>query len=154
MDSQSPILVVVAEHDWTLAALQTACHLAREQSAAIVLMKMVYAQHFSWLGTEFGSMHLSDKELQEMTEYQSTVDDYGVEQSTVIFQYLTLSDAIKLTADHVTAHFVFATLPKSMIPFWTSYRIERLRWDLLKQVRILVERPNHRVAAPLIDRAM
>ena len=133
------IMVQIANRQWTLEALHQACALARDKSAGIVLMKMLPVQHLGWLGTEFGTMNFSDGDRAEIHDYEATIEDYGVPFAAEVFQYVTLPEAIVQAADYVEADIVFATLPKSIIPYWQKFQLGRLRNDLASHGRQLID---------------
>jgi hypothetical protein len=133
------IMVQIANRQWTLDALHRACILARERNAAIALMKMVPVQHVAWLGTEFGNMNFTEQDRADMRDYEATVEDYGIRCSAHVFQFVTLAEAISEAADYVDAQIVFATLPKSIIPFWQQFQLRRLRTLLARHRRELFD---------------
>ena len=125
----------------------SACVLARQRSANIALVKMVPVQHLGWLGTDLGYLNLSEKDYREIADYEATIEDYGVLFSTELFQYATLADALLQCADHLEAQVVFATLPKSILPFWRSYQLRGMRRGLAQHQRALIEQPGDRDAS-------
>jgi hypothetical protein len=129
------IMVQVADRNWTLSALHLACALARSMDAEIALVKMVPVQHISWLGTEFGYQNLTVGDHDELIAYQATAEDYGVPLHTEMFQYMTLPDAIADAAEYFGAQVVFATLPKSALPYWRRFQLWNLRRRLARQHR-------------------
>src|SRR5689334_13511504 len=116
------IMLQVATHKWNKQALYYACALARRGVSKIALVKMIPVQHIAWLGTEFGNLNLTNADRIELEDCAATVEDYGVEYSTLFFQYVTLSDALVDAAEHVNANVVFATLPQGLIPWWDRLR--------------------------------
>jgi hypothetical protein len=52
-------------------------------------------------------------------------------------------DAIGQAADCAGARIVFATVPKSWIPYWQEFQMHRLRQALAHAQRQLVELPAH-----------
>src|SRR5260221_984343 len=114
--TKNMIVVQIADREWTLSALRRACTLARGTNAEITLVKMLQVQHMSWLGTEFGNMHLTEQDRRDLGDFQATVEDYGVPYAALTFQYFSLPEALSDAADHFDAHGVFATLPKSRLP--------------------------------------
>jgi hypothetical protein len=133
------IMVQIANYQWTLEALHRACALARDKGAGIVLMKMLPVQHVGWLGTEFGNMNLSDRDRAEIRDYEATVQDYGLPYAAEVFQFITLPEAIVEAADYVEAYIVFASLPKSIIPYWRQFQLRQLRNGLTKRGRQLID---------------
>ena len=133
------IMVQIADLEWTREALHRACILAREKRAEIVLLKMLPVQHTSWLGTEFGAMDLSERARSEIYDYAATAEDYGVQCSAQVFQYITLAEALSEAAEYVEADIVFATLPRTLIPYWREFQLRNLRNRLTRQKRLLIE---------------
>ncbi len=131
------IMVQLTDHRQTLATLHFACAMALHTGSRIVLVKMLPAEHPGWLGTDMGSWNLTAQDHDNMREYQATAEDYGVEVSGEIFQYLTLPEAIADAADYVDAQFVFAVVPGSVIPFWHRFQVWTLRKRLAQHGRQL-----------------
>ena len=67
---------------------------------------------------------------EDFADYQATIEDYGVEFTAVLFQFVDLPDAIAQAAEHMNAQIVFAKIPESVIPFWTRFQ----RWSLNRQI--------------------
>jgi hypothetical protein len=154
MDSENAIMVQIADHAWTREALHSACILARQRPAIIALVKMIPVQHLGWLGTDLGYLNLSEKDYREIADCEATIEDYGVPFRTELFQYATLDDAILQFAEHVNAQVVFATLPKSIIPFWRSYQLRGLRRHLARHQRKLIQHPvDPHATSPLEEEA-
>lgn len=143
MDSQTRIMVNIADRTWTMEALHCACIMARKTSAKIVLMKMIPVQHPGLLGTNLGYINFSYQEQQDVEDYEATIKDYSVEFSSHLFQYMTLGDAISKAAQEVKAQIVFATLPASLIPFWHDFQTQGLRRRLARHQRQLIENPSY-----------
>jgi hypothetical protein len=146
--STQTFMVQIADRQWTLDSLHRACRLARETNAEIALVKMVPVQHIGWLGTEFGNMNFTSREQSELRDYEATLEDYDVPYSSHVFQYATLAEAISEAADYVDAQIVFATLPKSIIPFWRQFQFWGLRNRLTRSGRELVEANSQFAAKP------
>src|SRR5260221_8460506 len=105
--AKNVIMVQIADRGWTLTALHHACTLARGTNAEIMLVKMLPVQHTSWLGTEFGNMHLTEQDRADLCDFQATVEDYGVPYTALTFQYFSLAGALADASDHVDAQIVF-----------------------------------------------
>ncbi len=146
--SMQTLMVQIADRQWTLEALHRACPLAFEEHGAIALVKMVPVQHLGWLGTEFGGMNFTDRERAELRDYEATIEDCGVAFSSVVFQYATLADAIVQAAEYVEASVVFATLPKSIIPYWRQFQLGRLRNSLARHGRQLIDPDQRSTVSP------
>ncbi len=142
MSTQPVIMVQVADGAWTLEAVKRASEVARRQSAEIVLINLVQVQHLGWLGTDFGYISLSHEVQAAISAYERMLEDEGVRFRSEIFQYVTLTDAIVQAAEQVNANIVFATVPKSIIPFWQRFQLEKVRYQLAEAGRALVEYPD------------
>ncbi len=132
------IMVQVTDHQQTLATLHFACAMALNIKARIVLVKMLPAQYPGWLGTEMGSWNFTGQDQSALNDYQATAEDYGVEVTGQIFQYLTMPEAIADAADYVDAQFVFATIPSSAVPFLRKFKVWALRKRLSQHGRQLL----------------
>ena len=155
MDTQTVIMVQIADRAWTLEALHCAGVMAREKSAKIALVKMIPVQHVGWLGTDFGNLNLSEQEQHDIADYQTTLEDYGVEAKLCLFQYATLADALVQAAEYVEAQVVFATLPASIIPFWHSYQLHDMRRHFAHDGREFVEQPIYpRTSSHILETAI
>jgi hypothetical protein len=141
MNTKPVIMVQISDREWTLEALHCACLLARNTSARIALVKMVPVQHATWLGTNLGYMNLTYQGHAEFVDYQTTIEDYGVEFTPLVFQYITLIEATVQAAEHVNARIVFASIPASIIPWWTKLQRWMLRRQLIHQRRQLIQHP-------------
>jgi hypothetical protein len=139
MNTTTLIMVQIADREWTMDALHRACRLGRTMPTHIALVKMIPAQHVSWLGTELGNRSFSEQDQREIINYETTIEDYGIEFSSTVFQYSELDEAILQAADMLNASIVFATLPKGIIPYWRNLQLHRLRRRLWRNQRVLVE---------------
>jgi uncharacterized protein YjbI with pentapeptide repeats len=143
MDTTTVIMVQIADREWTMDALYRACRLGRTMPTHIALVKMIPVQHMGWMGTELGNQNYSEQDLREIVNYEATIEDYGIEFSSTVFQYSDLDEAILQAADMLNASIVFATLPKSVIPFWRNWQLQNLRRRLWRDQRVLVEHLTH-----------
>ncbi len=124
------ILVQMTNENWTLQALHRACALARNNGARISLVRLMQVQHLGFLGTEFGSEPLSQREYAAWLNYAAIAEDYGVEIVRQSMQCWSPLDAIADAADYVDAQVVFAHIPHSFIPY-----MDRLqRWRLQRRL--------------------
>ena len=142
MAANQVIMVQVANHEWNKQALYYAYTLARRGVCKIALVKMIPVQHIAWLGTELGNLNLTNADRIELEDCAATVEDYGVEYSTLVFQYATLYDALLDAAEYVQANVVFATLPDGRLPWWDRLRRENLRHYFAKQQRVLIDKSS------------
>jgi hypothetical protein len=143
MSTESVVMVQIANREWTLEALHCACLLARNTSARIALVKMIPVQHASWLGTEWGYMYFTPQEQADFTDYQATIEDYGVPFTPLMLQYVTLAEATIQAAEHVNAQIVFARIPESRIPLWTKFQRRLLTRQLARQKRQWIQYPAY-----------
>ncbi len=133
----STILVQMTNQSWTLQALHLACALARNNGARIILLRLMPVQHLSYLGTEFGSTPLSRQEYTAWLKYVATAEYYGVEMVRQSMQCWSELDAIADAADYVDAQVVFASIPRSRIPYMDRLQHWRLQRRLVKANRQL-----------------
>lgn len=139
MNTTTVIMVQIADRAWTMDALHRACRLGRTMPTHIALVKMIPVQHTSWLGTELGDRNFSQQDQREIINFEATVEDYGIEYSSTFFQYTELDEAILQAAEMLNASIVFATLPKSVIPFWRNIQLQILQRRLRRNQCMLVE---------------
>jgi len=133
MNTQSVIMVQISERAWTLAALHTACLMARKMSAAVAPVKMIPVQHPAMLATEWGYMNFSGQDRADFADYQAMIEDYGIECTPLLFQYASLAEAIAQAAEYAGAQVVFARIPESRIPFWTKLQTRLLKRQFARQ---------------------
>jgi hypothetical protein len=134
-------MLQIARRGWTIRAVHAACHLARKLDATIVLVKMVAVQHVGWLGTELGYLSFTALEQAEMDEYVEIIEEYAVDYSACVFQYVSLDQAIVQMVEQAEAQVAFATLPPSIIPSWRKFQLQRLGLRLGRHHCQLVESP-------------
>ena len=102
---------------------------------------MLPVQHTSWLGTEWGYLDFTHQEQVDFADYQATIEDYGVEFTPLVMQYVTLPEAIAQAAEHVNAQLVIAQIPESVIPLWTKFEQWMLNRQLARQQRQWIQHP-------------
>jgi hypothetical protein len=142
MDTKSVIMVQISDdRKWTLEALHCACLLARKMSARIALVKMISVDYPAWLGADLGYMNFTYQEHADFVDYQATIEDYGVEFTPLLFQYVSLAGAIAQAAEHVNAQMVLAKIPESTIPLWTKFQEWTLHRQLVRQKREWIQHP-------------
>lgn len=120
----------MADENWTLAAVNDACNLARKMDATITLLRLMPVQHLSYLGTDFGITAPTTREYQNMREYAAIAERYGVEMTVRPMQIVSALEAIADAADQLDADVVFAYVPKSHIPYWRKFQIRQLAHNL------------------------
>jgi hypothetical protein len=146
------IMVQIADREWTLGALQRACALARAMPAQICLVHMVPVQAPGWLGTDLGYLDFDTDDAEDLATYIDMIETADVACTPLVFQYVTLADAIAQAAEHVDAQIVFAKIPQSIVPFWTSLQWRLLDRQLVRQGRRLFK-PNAPVRPAAIEGA-
>lgn len=124
------ILVQMSEKSWTMQALHLACALARNYSTTVTLLRLMSVGHPSYLGTDFGKILPTYYELDDLSEYAATAEDYGVELTIRSMQCVTTLDALVDAADQVNAGMVFAHIHKSWIPYWSAFQT----WNLKRRL--------------------
>jgi hypothetical protein len=130
MDTQPVIMVQVSDRVWTMNALHSACQLARNFGARLVLVQMIPVQHAQWLGSDLGNANFTQQERATLKDYEATIEDYGIDYGLLLFQYESVVEAITQAAEHVNAQIVFARIQESRIPFWSRFQ----KWALNRQL--------------------
>ncbi len=140
--NKQPVMVQIADYQWTLQTLHLACTLACQLDAEIALLKLQPVQHLGWLGSDFGQQTLTSQASKEISSYQEMAEDYGVAMHLTIFQYAILPDAISDAATHVNAQVVFAKPPANPLLFWEQVDFWFLRRRLKQHNRQLYTTGN------------
>jgi hypothetical protein len=104
-----------------------ACALARNQSAALVLLRLIVVPHPSYLGTDFGNLPPTRQQAKDLREYVATAEDYGVALSLQFMQCVHPLEALADAAHQLDADVLFAHLPTSWIPRWQDVQTWRLK---------------------------
>jgi hypothetical protein len=107
----SPILIQMAERQWTLHALHLACAVSRNQGDAIVLLRLINVDHLSYLGANFGDYPLNATEINDLNEYLATAEDYGVQLTMQPMQCTDPVEAMAQAAQFLRAGIIFAYIP-------------------------------------------
>ena len=138
------ILICAADHLWTLEALHLASSLALDTGWTIRLVKLVAVDNPYLLGTaDAGAYrHFTLAEHEQLQEYIATLEAYGVDFSTDLFQYVSRAEAIVDAAEQFDATIVFATLPPYLFPLWRRFELWNLRRQLKRQHRTLYSLEN------------
>ncbi len=124
------LMIVLGERQWTMQALHLACAMARRQDVTLILVKMVPVVHPQMLGTASGNLHFTLQDEQELQEYASTAEDYGVSFELTVCQYASFIHAVVDVAEQLAITAVFAAIPHSHVPFWVPIN----RWWLRLQL--------------------
>ncbi len=153
MNTNTMIMVQIADQKWTMDALHRACRLGRTMPSHIALVKMIPVQYPGWLGTELGNRNFTEQDQREIINCEATLQDYHIEFSLTVFQYLEIDEAILQAANMLNASIVFATLPHSFIPFWRNLRLEVLRRRLGRNQHRLIDNitDNNIISKSIID---
>ncbi len=131
------IMVQLGEPAWTSKALHLACTLARANSCGLTIVKLVPVGQPGWLGTELGNRNFTTADQALLRDCAITAEDYGVQFSVELYQYVILSDAIFDAAEYFDAHLTFATLPYYKLPFWRKFLMRRLHRQFERQGRVV-----------------
>lgn len=126
----STILIQMADRQWTEEALHLACAMARSDHSEVMLLNLVPAQHYGWLGTSLGVAGMSSEESSYIWNCKAIAARYGIDLCVQPFQYMTLIGALVDSVDEFDARALFARVPQSAIPLWSRYE----RWDLRRQM--------------------
>ena len=124
------ILVQMADRQWTEEALHLACAMARNTQSNVTLLRMIQAQHYSWLGTSLGYETFSPEESDAIWGYKVIAQKYGIDLFVQPMQWISYVGAIVDASDQLEADVVFASVPQRLFPLWRKYEI----WDLRRQL--------------------
>jgi hypothetical protein len=127
------IMVAAGERQWTLGAMHLACALARNMGKDLVLVQMVSVSQPSYLGANFAHWNDTAEDQARMRDYVHTAEDYGVNLSVTVFEYINFVPGLAQAAEHADADVVFATLPNSAIPYLRRLRLWNLRRELKRR---------------------
>ena len=141
MDTQI-ILVCIADHQWTLEALHLASSLALDTGWSVELVKLVPVDNPYQLGVADAYRHYTLAEQEQVDAYVKTLEDYGVDFTLTLFQYISRAEAIVDAAEQVDASVVFATLPHGLFAFWRRIELWNIRRQLKHQHRTLYTLDN------------
>ena len=126
----STILVQMAEREWTEEALHLACAMARNKGTNVTLLRMIEAQHYSWLGTTLGFDAFSAAQSDLQWNCKAIAEKYGVDLCIQPMQWITYVGAMVDASDELEAEAVFACPPQRMISLLRRYEV----WDLRRQL--------------------
>ncbi|HVU13620.1 MAG TPA: hypothetical protein VHD90_20210 [Phototrophicaceae bacterium] len=126
----STILVQMADRAWTEEALHLACAMARNNHTNVTLLRMIEAQHYSWLGTTLGFENFSADESDALWDYKTIAEKYDVELEVQPMQWISYVGAIIDASDQLEAGAVFACPPHHVLSFMRRFEI----WDLRRQL--------------------
>ncbi len=131
------IMVQMAERRWTIDALHLACAMAQSTNAEVALIRMISVPHLQWLGTDLAHRVPTLQERTDIQSYAAVAQEYGVAFTVNSLPYSTFTDAIADTAQYLNAAVVFASIPKTVVPYWHRFQVWNLRRRLAHQDRKL-----------------
>lgn len=139
----SSILVQMAGAEWTEEALHLACGLASasaqkaaQRELSVVLLYLMPAQHFSWLGTSFGCESFSPDESDHLRVYEIIAASYGVDLRIQPIQCISYMGALVDAVEQLDGEVLFATVPRSRFlrfSWWSKARAWGLRRRIARQ---------------------
>jgi len=127
--ANSPIIVQMDSPEWTTQALHLACQRARNNGCEVALVKLSPVYHIQHLGTDFSDAQFTMKDREQLRNYQAIADQYGVDLSASVLQYITLTDAIVDVVNHLGAQAVYANI---LYPIGPWQRFEQ--WMLQRRL--------------------
>jgi hypothetical protein len=127
------VLVQISDRSWTTQAMHFACAMARNTHSRLVLLHLMKARSPYLLGTGLGVIPPPSNELEDIGEYGTIAEDYGLEVTLQPMQYMSFPEALVQGAEHAGASVVFAHVPESVFPFWRRLQLWNLRHQLTTQ---------------------
>lgn len=127
------ILVQISDRKWTTQAMHFACAMARNTYSQLVLLHLIKVRSPYLLGTEIGVIPPTSGELEDIDEYETIAEDYGLEVVLQPMQYVSFPDALTQAAEYTHAAVLFTHVPESVFPFWHQLRLWNLRRQLTSQ---------------------
>lgn len=121
------IMVQLSDAQWTREAMHLASALAVNTGSKIMLLQLVEVNHPALLGWEFAPMTQAEEQLHECA---AIAEDYGVEFSFQLMQYVTLTDALAQAVEAHGASALFAHISESRLPFLRRFDL----WNLNRQL--------------------
>lgn len=125
-----PVIVVVSEFSWTVKAMHLACALARNTQTPLMLLDFRMTKNVGLLGMGIGYNPPTIQEYAELKDYGMIAEDYGVLMSIQPVEYESFSDALVQMVELFEPQTIFATLPKSVIPFFSQMQLRAVRRQL------------------------
>ena len=141
MNTPSTIMVQIADREWTLEALHAACVLGRKTNAQIVLVYMLPVHNVRFLGTTWGNLNFTPEQQDDFADYQTTVEDYGLDYTPVVFQYATWVEGTLQAAEYVKADIVFAPEPHAQLKLWRQFQAWMMKHQFVEQGREWITMP-------------
>lgn len=115
---------------WTEEAVHLAAAMAHNSGETVSLLKLVPAQHLSWLGTTMPDMTETREASERLWSCKAIAEDYGVELCVQPFQYADLIGGLVDAVDEFAARALFVHVPETAIPVWRKFQL----WDLRRQL--------------------
>lgn len=136
------LMIVMGEKNWTQAALHLACAMSRRERTDVLLLNMVPVRHPLLLGTEAGSLSFTAVDAAALSDMAATAEDYGVPLDVKNCQYANYWHAVADAADQLGVTAVLVHIPPSSIPYWQELRRWLLRRQLARQKQLLLTLDN------------
>jgi hypothetical protein len=118
--TDSRVLVVLGELEWTLRAIHLACAVVRSSGGQVVLLQMVPVRHPSYLGTDLAYLDFTPEQQERVSEYRHLTSTYGVGFSVCVFSYDVYPSSLVDAAEQLGATTVFAGFHRHRIPGWDA----------------------------------
>jgi hypothetical protein len=122
-----PIIVHMADAQWTKEAMHLASALAHRTNSSTMLLHLIEITHPSLLGWDFAPMTFPCPSTEE---YGSIAEDYGVECCVQCMQYVSFTDALAQAVELYQASALFAYLPESKFALLHQLQL----WNLNRQL--------------------
>lgn len=128
--SESRLMIVMGERNWTQAVLHLVCAMARRSGAEVLLLKMAPVRHPLLLGAAVSLPDFTAEDIQILADLAATAEDYGVSMHVQLFQYANYWPGVVDAAAQLGTTAVLAHIPSSPIPYWHDFR----RWWLRRRL--------------------
>jgi hypothetical protein len=122
------IVVQLSNRAWTMEAMHLACALARNIGGEIALLHLAPANNPGLLG--WGVTPPTPAEYEQMKDYASVAEDYGVAFTVQPMQYVSMPDALAQVAEVLNAVALFAHIPASRVAVWRRFQL----WNIRRQM--------------------
>lgn len=124
------IIIQMSENRWTLQAVHFACAMTNNHQANIILLRLDYVQHPSYLGSEFGYTDPTIQEADLFATCQAIAEQYGLSIRFESIQCATRVGALVAAADEFFGDLLLAPIRAYNIPLWYRFQI----WNLTRQL--------------------
>lgn len=136
-----PLMVVLGDPGWTSQAMHLACAIARDNGAAIEIIRLVPANHPLDLGDAAGMVNYAACDRCALQDCAATAEDYGVRFETHACSYADYVNGMASVAEQLDVAMVFAPPPGGPLAAWRRLTTWRLRRAL--------HRPLYSLSGPL-----